>query len=115
MSAAVGTRRFQTSGLAWLARAYFGAYAASKAALDVLVRTYAAECASTKVRANLFSPRQTRTRMMATAFPGVDPMTLPTPQKVAKAVVPLFLPDCAESGKIYDFRTKKSLQFVARA
>ena len=42
--------------LAWMARAYFGAYAASKAALDVMVRTYAAECAKTQVRVNLFSP-----------------------------------------------------------
>ena len=34
------------------------------------MRTYAAECENSKVRVNLFSPGQTRTRMMATAFPG---------------------------------------------
>ena len=82
---------FITSALATLARPYFGSYAVSKAALDIMVRTYAAENASTKVRANLFSPGQTRTRMMATAFPGVDPMTLPTPEEVAqnnRAAVP---------------------------
>ena len=97
-----------------MARAYFGPYAASKAALDALVRTYAAETATTNVRANLFSPGQTRTRMMATAFPGVDPQTLPTPEEVAKAIVPLCLPDCTESGKIYDFRAGKFLEFGRR-
>jgi NAD(P)-dependent dehydrogenase (short-subunit alcohol dehydrogenase family) len=110
-----GRAVFITSGLAGMARPYFGAYAASKAALDALVRTYAAECASTKVRANLFSPGQTRTRMMATAFPGVDPQTLPTPDEVAKAIVPLCLPSCTENGRLYDFRAGKFLDFRAPA
>jgi len=106
-----GRAVFLTSGLSWMARPYFAAYAASKAALDALVRTYAAECASTKVRVNLFSPGQTRTRMMATAFPGIDPETLPPPEEVAKAIVPLCLPDCAENGKLYDYRAGKFLEF----
>jgi NAD(P)-dependent dehydrogenase (short-subunit alcohol dehydrogenase family) len=110
-----GRAIFITSGLASTARPYFGIYAVSKAALEVLVRTYAAECASTKVRANLFSPGQTRTRMMAVAFPGVDPETLPTPDDVAKAIVPLCLPSCTESGKFYDFRAGKFLEFRAPA
>jgi NAD(P)-dependent dehydrogenase (short-subunit alcohol dehydrogenase family) len=59
-----GRAVFLTSGLAWMARPYFAAYATSKAALDALVRTYAAECANTNIRVNLFSPGQTRTRMM---------------------------------------------------
>jgi NAD(P)-dependent dehydrogenase (short-subunit alcohol dehydrogenase family) len=111
--APAGRAVFITSAVAWLARPYFGAYAASKSALNALVQAYAAECATTKVRANLFSPGQTRTRMMSIAFPGVDPMTLPTPEEVAKAIVPLCLPDCAESGKIYEFRTGKFLEFRA--
>jgi NAD(P)-dependent dehydrogenase (short-subunit alcohol dehydrogenase family) len=110
-----GRAVFITSGLAAQARAYFGAYAVSKAGLEVLVRTYAAECMSTNVRANLFSPGQTRTRMMASAFPGVDPLTLPTPEEVAAAVVPLCLPACNESGKFYDFRQGKFLEFRAPA
>jgi NAD(P)-dependent dehydrogenase (short-subunit alcohol dehydrogenase family) len=108
---AAGRAVFVTSGLAAAARAYFGAYAVSKAALEVLVRTYAAECAATKVRANLFSPGQTRTRMMASAFPGVDPKTLPPPEEVAKTLLPLCLPDFVKSGKIYDFRARKLLSF----
>ena len=106
-----GRAVFITSGLAWMARAYFGAYAVSKAALDIMVRTYAAECANTNVRANLFSPGQTRTRMMVTAFPGIDPMTLPTAEEVVKTLVPLCLPDCTESGRLYDFRAGKFLSF----
>lgn len=108
-----GRAVFVTSAVAYLARPYFGVYAASKAALDALVRTYASECASTAVRANLFSPGPTRTRMMATAFPGIDPMTLPTPEDVAKTIVPLCLPDCTENGKLYDFRAGKFLEFRA--
>ena len=106
-----GRAVFMTSAVAYLARPYFSLYALSKAALDALVRTYAAECAGTNVRANLFSPGQTRTRMMSTAFPGLDPETLPTPEQVAPAIVPLCLPGCAESGKIYDFRAGKFLDF----
>ena len=113
--APAGRAVFLTSAVAYLARPYFGLYAASKAALDALVRTYAAECAGTNVRVNLFSPGQTRTRMMATAFPGVDPQTLPTPEEVAAAIVPLCLPACQENGRIYAFRDGKFLDFCRPA
>jgi len=106
-----GRAVFLTSGVAHMGRAYWGPYAASKAALEALVRTYAAECATTSVRANLFAPGPTRTRMYASAFPGVDPLTVPTPEEVAKAIVPLCLPDCAENGKLYNFRERKFLEF----
>lgn len=109
--APAGRAVFVTSGAAYKGRAYWGPYAASKAALDALVRTYAAECANSNVRANLFSPGPTRTRMYIGAFPGVDPDTLPTPEDVAKAMLPLCLPECAMSGKIYSFRAKRFLQF----
>jgi NAD(P)-dependent dehydrogenase (short-subunit alcohol dehydrogenase family) len=108
-----GRAVFLTSGVAHMGSAYWGPYAASKAALEVLVRTYAAECATTSVRANLFGPGPTRTRMYASAFPGIDPMTLPTPEEVAKAILPLCLPECAETGKIYNFRERRSLEFHA--
>jgi NAD(P)-dependent dehydrogenase (short-subunit alcohol dehydrogenase family) len=109
--ASAGRAVFLTSGVAHYGRAYWGPYAASKAALEVLVRTYAAESATTNVRANLFAPGPTRTRMYLSAFPGVDRSTLPTPEQVAKAILPLCLPDCAENGKIYDFRAGKFLDF----
>jgi NAD(P)-dependent dehydrogenase (short-subunit alcohol dehydrogenase family) len=110
-AAPAGRAVFMTSGLAAMAKAYFGLYAVSKAGLEVLVRTYAAETEATAVRVNLFSPGQTRTRMMSVAFPGVDPETLPTPEDVAKAIVPLCLPACTESGKVYDYRAGKFLAF----
>jgi NAD(P)-dependent dehydrogenase (short-subunit alcohol dehydrogenase family) len=109
--AEAGRAVFMTSGLSFLARPYFGLYAASKAALEIMVRTYAAEVAQSNVRANLFSPGQTRTRMMATAFPGVDPETLPSPEDVAKAIVPLCLGSCTENGGFYDYRAGKFLPF----
>src|ERR1044071_9793430 len=91
-----GRAVFLTSGVAHAGRAYWGPYASSKAALEALVRTYAAECATTRVRANLFAPGPTRTRMYAGAFPGVDPLTLPTAEDVAKSIVPLCTADCAK-------------------
>ena len=114
-SAPAGRAVFLTSAVAYKGRAYWGPYAASKAALDALVRSYAAECETTKVCANLFAPGPTRTPMYLGAFPGIDPMTLPMPEDVAKSIVPLCLPDCVETGKIYEFRTGKFLEFRAPA
>ncbi len=92
-------------------RAYRGLYAATKAALEAIGRTYAAETASTGIRVNLFAPGHTRTRMRAQVAPGEDPMTLPTAETVAAAIVPLCLPSFAETGKIYDFRAGKLNSF----
>jgi NAD(P)-dependent dehydrogenase (short-subunit alcohol dehydrogenase family) len=110
-NAEAGRAVFLTSGAASNARAYRGPYSVSKAALDVLVRTYAAETVSTAVRVNLFNPGGTRTRMRATLMPGEDPQTLPTADQVAEAVIPLCLPDFHETGKLYDYRAGKLLDF----
>jgi NAD(P)-dependent dehydrogenase (short-subunit alcohol dehydrogenase family) len=110
-----GRAVFITSGLSWMARAYTGAYAASKAALETLARVYAAECASTNVRVNLFAPGPTRTRMYMSGWPGIDPATLPAPEDVANAIVPLCLPSCGENGRLYNFRDGKFMTFRAPA
>src|SRR5271154_2412011 len=102
-----GRAVFITSGAATQTRAYAGPYSVSKAALNALTRTYAEETSSTPVRVNLFNPGPTRTRMRAAVMPGEDPMTLPTPEKVAEKILDLCLPDCAETGKLYDFYAKK--------
>jgi NAD(P)-dependent dehydrogenase (short-subunit alcohol dehydrogenase family) len=102
---------FLTSGVAALALAYWGPYAASKAALEVLGRTYAAETATTPVRVNVFAPGPIRTRMRAQAMPGEDPMTLEPPDKVAEKIVELCLPSLQESGKLYDYRQGRFLEF----
>lgn len=110
-----GRAVFMTSGSAANARAYRGLYGASKAALEVIARTYAAETASTPVKVNLFSPGPTRTRMRAAVMPDEDPMMLPTPEQVAETLVPLCLPSFQESGKIYGYRAEKLMSFRAPA
>jgi NAD(P)-dependent dehydrogenase (short-subunit alcohol dehydrogenase family) len=99
-----GRAIFVTSGAASGKYAYWGAYAASKAGLEALVKTWAAELLSTPVRVNLINPGATRTQMRAKAFPGEDPATLPDPH----ALVPLFLelasPDCERNGETVNFR-----------
>src|SRR5580692_1387082 len=110
-----GRAVFVSSAAGLQARAYGAPYSVSKAALNVLGRTYAAETASTSVRVNLFNPGPTRTRMRAGIMPGEDPMTLPTPEEVAEKILELCLPSCCETGKLYDFRASKFLEFIAPA
>ena len=100
---------FVTSGIATNPRAYWGPYAISKAALDALARTYAAETATTNVRVNLFSPGPTRTRMRATAMPGEDPLSLKPPEPVAEKILELCMPEFQETGGMYDFREGRLL------
>jgi len=102
---------FISSGVTSLALAYWGPYAASKAALETLARTYAAETATTNVRVNVFTPGPVRTRMRAQAMPGEDPLTLVTPDQVAAKIVELCLPSMQESGKIYSYQKGAFLQF----
>jgi NAD(P)-dependent dehydrogenase (short-subunit alcohol dehydrogenase family) len=102
---------FVSSGSAHMARAYWGPYAISKAALEVLARTYAAETATTNVHVNVFIPGTVRTRMQAQAMPGQDPMTLETPDRVAEKIVELCLPSMHESGKLYAYPQRKFLDF----
>jgi NAD(P)-dependent dehydrogenase (short-subunit alcohol dehydrogenase family) len=102
--ASAGRVVFVTSGIVARPRAYWGPYAISKAALEALARTYAAETASTAIRVNLFNPGATRTRMRATAMPGEDPAALKTPEPVAERILELCLPQLQETGKLYDYR-----------
>ncbi len=87
-----------TSGAAVSPIAYWGPYAASKAALEHLTLTYAAEMAMTTVRANILDPGATRTAMRAKAFPGEDPLTLPSPESITDLFVTLSEAD-APNGK----------------
>ena len=87
----------------------------SKAALESLALTYAAECETTKVRVNLFNPGPIRTRMRATVFPGEDPLTLDTPDQAAQLILPMCAPDWTETGKFYDYPTRTLLDFRAPA
>ena len=102
---------FVTSSVAHQARPFWGAYAASKAALDSLARTYAAETAESGVTVMIANPGRTRTRMRAQAMPGEDPMTLPAPEEFAKKCLPLLTPEWRESGRLYDFPTDRLLDY----
>jgi NAD(P)-dependent dehydrogenase (short-subunit alcohol dehydrogenase family) len=108
-----GRAVFITAGSAQRAPGYRGPYAASKAALEALVRVWAAETASTPIRVNLFSPGPIRTRMRATVFPGEDPATLDTPEQAAELVVPMCAPAWHETGKLFDYKTRKLMGFHA--
>ena len=110
-AAPAGRAVFLTSAVAHIGRAYWAAYSASKAALEAMVRSYAAETENTNVRISLFAPGPTRTRMYMTAFPGLDPETLPPPEQIAKAILPLCIADFTESGKLFDFPSGKLLSF----
>lgn len=95
-----GRAVFVTSSLARAPRAYWGAYAATKAAMESLVRCWADEVETTSLRVNLFDPGRTATRMRATAFPGEDPRTLPRPEERARALLELCLPDETRHGAL---------------
>ena len=98
-----GRAIFVTSGAAHKCRAYWGVYSISKAALEALVRTYAAETVTTPVKAMLLNPGPLRTAMRRAAMPGEDPLTLKTPEDLAPHILKLALPTWDQTGKIYDF------------
>ena len=99
-----GRALFVTSGAAHRFRSYWGAYAMSKAALEAIVLTYAAECAGTAVTANLFNPGPLRTRMRQKAMPGEDPETLDPPEAVCPLILDLLSPDCSRNGDLVSFK-----------
>jgi NAD(P)-dependent dehydrogenase (short-subunit alcohol dehydrogenase family) len=101
-----GRAVFVTSGLAQKCWAYWGPYSISKAALEAMVKTYAAEIATTAMRANCFSPGATRTGMRAKAMPGEDPMSLPHPDDVAAQIVPMCEASFTDNGGVWKYDAK---------
>ncbi len=92
-----------SSGAALSCTAYWGPYSVSKAALEALARTYAAETLTTSVKVMLLNPGPLRTAMRAQAMPGEDPSILKTPEDLAPWFVRLASPDWTETGKVFDF------------
>lgn len=97
-----GRAVFVSSSSARSARPYWGLYAASKAALNALVKSYAGEIEQTSVRANVFYPGAVRTAMRAKAMPGEDPDTLPQPREIAGRLVDMIAPGLTTNGRLYD-------------
>jgi NAD(P)-dependent dehydrogenase (short-subunit alcohol dehydrogenase family) len=105
--AEAGRALFMTSNAARSLRPYWGSYSITKAALDALVRTYAAELRLSKARANLFSPGALRTAMRAQAMPGEDPQALPRPEVIVPDVIRMLSPEFDENGVLFDFPSRR--------
>ncbi|RMF11143.1 MAG: SDR family NAD(P)-dependent oxidoreductase [Alphaproteobacteria bacterium] len=99
-----GRALFVTSSVGHQPRAYWGGYGTTKAALEHMARTWAAETHMTGLRVNLINPGATRTRMRAEAMPGEDPGTLPTPDDVAPLFLEMVLPTYTENGALVNYR-----------
>ena len=95
---------FMTSSVALGGRAFWGAYAASKSALETFVYSYASEVGVTKIRVNLLNPGGTATNMRAKAIPGEDRSTIPKPTDLAPLIVDMLSPSYKENGGRVNFR-----------
>ena len=82
-----------TTSIAHHPRAFWGAYAATKAGAEALVKCWADEIESTPIRAAIVDPGRMRTAMRAQAYPGEDPADLPHPSEIAPLIVELVRPD----------------------
>jgi NAD(P)-dependent dehydrogenase (short-subunit alcohol dehydrogenase family) len=80
---------FMTTGVASKPQAFWGAYVATKAGMEAIVRTYADETDNTPIRCTLVSPGPMRTRMRMAAFPGEDPADLPPPENIVPMMLEL--------------------------
>lgn len=106
-----GRAVFVSSSSAKSARPFWAPYAASKAALEALVKSYASETAgASKVRTNLFYPGAVRTAMRAQAVPGEDPDTLPRPVVLAPSLIDLIEPSFTENRSLYDWEHQSLTQ-----
>jgi len=99
-----GRALFVTSGAARKHIAYWGAYALSKSALEILALTYAVECEGTNVKVNLINPGPMRTLMRAKAMPGEDPAYLVKPDEMAFKVVEMLSPTYQLNETIINFQ-----------
>jgi NAD(P)-dependent dehydrogenase (short-subunit alcohol dehydrogenase family) len=95
---------------------YWGLSAVTKAALDALARTYAAETMNiSRVRVMAVNPGPLRTRMRAAAMPGEDPMRLRTPEELAPKILALCTAGWTQTGKLYDFPADRVFSFMPPA
>jgi NAD(P)-dependent dehydrogenase (short-subunit alcohol dehydrogenase family) len=83
-----------TSSVGAAPRAYWSAYAATKAAFEVLLECYASEIEKLgDTRVAIVDPGATRTTMRARAYPGEDPASVKPPEKVAARIIALVSED----------------------
>lgn len=101
-AAQAGRVLFTTSMLAHAGSAYFGTYAASKAAMEMLVRTYAVETEKTRLRVNLIDPGPVDTAMLSQAFPGGFPGQTASPEDLTPVFLDLVSPACVRHGEVVE-------------
>ncbi|MDP1641719.1 MAG: SDR family NAD(P)-dependent oxidoreductase [Phenylobacterium sp.] len=107
-AAPAGRALIFTSGRVARPKAFWGAYGATKAATDHLVRTWADELENTSVRAALIDPGAMRTKMRAEAMPGEDPGSLPDPAEIGPMIVDLAQADLGQPDAPISFSAWKA-------
>ena len=100
--AEAGRAVFVSSAAARSAKPFWGPYAASKAALEALVKSYAGEVSVSPVKVNIFYPGAVRTAMRAKAMPGENPDTLPLPAAIVSRLVDMVAPSFGETRMLFD-------------
>jgi NAD(P)-dependent dehydrogenase (short-subunit alcohol dehydrogenase family) len=97
------------SGVGRVGKARWGAYSASKFAVEGITQTLADELKDSGIRVNSLNPGPTRTAMRAAAYPDEDPLSLPRPQEIMKAFVYLASDDSLGiTGKSFDAQEWRS-------
>ena len=89
--------------------AFFGAYAASKAALETFVKAYAAELSQTSIHINIARLPAINTALLDSAFPGGYPYEAFAPETVARPLVNLLHPDFVQQGQVLTVKPVVSL------
>ena len=99
-----GRAIFVTTSATKNPKAYWGAYAITKSALETMAKVWASELKNTSVRVNLLSPGPTLTKMRQTAFPGESPSILKTPDTLGHIFLQLASPNCEAHGELIEFQ-----------
>lgn len=100
-----------SSSAAHKCKPFWGPYSASKAAVEALARTWAGETQRLPLRILSVDPGGTRTAMRALAMPGEDPESVPHPSEIAKALLPLVGPEQRETGKLFQVREDRLVDY----
>ena len=83
---------------------YWGAYAASKAALETIAKVYSAETEQLDLKINILDPGKTRTSLRAGAFPGEDPSKNKSSDEVMHFVLKILSDDYIDNGYILNYQ-----------
>lgn len=103
-----GRATFVTCEAGRAPRAFWSAYAATKAGLEALVTGYAGETAASALRVSLFDPGPMRTALRSKAVPGEDPANPPAPDEVAPALADLLDPASEPPALRVDYAERRS-------